>query len=106
MLGVNTKDCHTALAWVTVTGLPGQLAARSPGVASLLAILFTTVSDFLLMNLRAHCSYARSWCHWLVASPTCLAFFCLLVFGHNISSSWNIVSYLLPLSFGELLFLF
>ena len=48
------------LAWVTVTGLPGQLAARSPGVASLLAILFTTVSDFLLMNLRAHCSYARS----------------------------------------------
>ena len=53
ILGVNTQDCHTSLAWVLITGLPSPLLARSPGLASLLAILFTTVSDSLLMNLIA-----------------------------------------------------
>ena len=46
ILGVNTKDYHTILARGTTIGLPGQLLVRSPGLASLLVILCTTVSDF------------------------------------------------------------
>ena len=53
ILGVNSKDCHSTLTWVIITGLPGQLLAGSPGLASLLAILFTSVSDFPLMNLTS-----------------------------------------------------